>query len=150
VSAELWISDCGRYWARRVGAPGDGLTYDVIEIATGIVWLGRRYHPMGWDDTDRRYTHAEFPRMVTGWLNRGRGLRSGRWVRAFALSFADCDTTVPIQVFSGNVIRCSYEATFRRMVPHNRTRQYALAEAYVDAAFMAEAERLLAMTGGGM
>lgn len=146
MSVELWISDCGRYVARREDAAGDALRYDVIELATGIVWLGKRYRPTGWHDTDRRFTHAEFPRMLTGWINLGRRLRSGRWIPAFELSFADCDTTVPILPFSGNVIRRSYQATFRRMVPARHTKRHALAAAHVDAAFLAEAERLL---GGG-
>lgn len=128
---ELWISACGRWFARSV----DGKmppAYDVIEIATGSVWLWGRYTPKGFNDRDRRYTHAEFSRMVGVWTNLGHEMpRARRWVRAFSLSFCDCDRSIPIKAFSGNIVRASCTAEFRRMVPSSHTRKHAFAEACV-------------------
>jgi hypothetical protein len=127
---EIWISECGRYLARQI--PDEHTWLDVIEIATGTTWLVRRYKPTGWDDPRLRF--AEFSRMVTGWSNRGRGTRDGRWIRAFELTFADVDTTIEIVALSGNVVRRSYTATFRRLVPAAHRRRHAWAAETVGAA----------------
>jgi hypothetical protein len=122
MERKAFVSECGRYVAVPFGE--DCADYDVIETATGRVWLSRRYTPTGWSDTDRRYTHAEFPRMVTGWLNEGRQ-RGKRWISAFDLSFVDADMTIPIKAFTGNVVVKSYSAAFRRAVPRSHTRRLA-------------------------
>lgn len=120
---ELWVSECGRYLARAVPQSNDCTAYDVIEVATRKVWLHGRRKLTGFSDPRRKF--AEFPQMVSGWSNRGRGLRSGRWIRAFDLSFADVDTTIEIKAFSGNVVLTNYEAEFRRKVPANHARRHA-------------------------
>lgn len=128
---KAFVSECGRYVAIPFGT--DRSDYDVVETETGTVWLAGRYEPAGFDDTDRRYTHAEFPRMVSGWSNRGR--RCGeRWISAFDLSFVDADTTIPIKRFSGNAVTNRYEAAFRRAIPRSHTRRLAAWQAIIAKA----------------
>ena len=119
VKEPMWISDCGRYFARPFYHPEGacGSEYDVVERATGTTWLARRYKPKGWKDKDRRYTHPEFPRMVGYWGNRGRQLRSGRWIKAFELGFTDHDQSIRIDPLKGNTVLASYAATFRKRWP---------------------------------
>lgn len=126
-----FVSECGCFVAYPYG--DRGTDYDVIEVATGAVWLHRRYQASGFDDTDRRYTHAEFPRMVTGWSNRGRQ-RGRSWTPDFELRFAEVDTTIPIKAFTGNVVLRNYEATFRRAIPRNHTRRLAQFAEIINAA----------------
>ncbi len=126
-----FVSECGRYVALPFG--DDCAAYDVVELATDTVWLWGRYKPTGFDDKDRRYTHAEFPRMVSGWSNRGQR-RGERWISAFDLSFVDADMTLPIERFSGNVATRRYEAAFRRAIPRSHTRRLAAWQAIVAKA----------------
>ena len=135
MSRATFVSECGCYIAHPYGA--SGTAYDVIEVKTGTVWLHGRYVPTGWGDTDRRYTHAEFSRLVSGWRNQGEQ-RGKRWIEAFDLTFADVDTAVTIKPFTGNVVRRSYEAAFRRRIPSNHTRRIAEAAAVVARALAAE------------
>ena len=119
VRESVWVSDCGKYFARDTHVPNDVMP-DVVERATQTWWLARRYVPTGFDDTDRRYTHAEFPRMVTSWSNRGRTLRSGRDVRAFEVGCAELDQSIPIRTEDGgfnNVVRGRFSARFRKQIP---------------------------------
>ncbi len=127
---ELWVSVCGRYYALRCAVRHQP-AFDVIEVATGTTWLWPRYEPT-WGDTDRRHTHAEFSRMVTGWSNRGRRMpRADRWIEAFELTFAECDTAIRIKPFTGNVLIARHEAEFRRRIPAVHTRKHASAAAAV-------------------
>lgn len=113
-----FVSDCGLY----IAVPyGDGVAYDVIEVAAKTVWLWRRYKATGFDDSDRRHTHPEFSRMVMSWSKRG----DRRGDPAFALCFADLDRTIATKPWTGNGVLRGYEATFRSRVPRNHTRRIA-------------------------
>jgi len=101
-----WLSDCGNYIAHVWGDPGS-LEMDVMETRGKGVWLGSRYKPTGWEDTDPRYTHPEFPHMVT-------------YFGQFTIGFADLDPSVPIMPFEGNAVLNRYTAKFSR-----RTKLYA-------------------------
>jgi len=130
VKETLWISDCGKYVARPVEDTGRHETMlDVVDRATRKWWLVGRYHPTGWDDTDPRYTHCEFPSMVVGWTNLGRytrgGARDGRWIPAFKQDFCDVDQAVEIDSFTGNVILRRYSATFRKRFPSTHMPRWA-------------------------
>ncbi len=109
----VWISDCGTYYALPVDdQEASAPAYDVLAIHGPGIWLYKRYRPTGFADLDHRYTHAEFPHMVASWTNKGRGLRSGRWICAFEIGFADTRQDIPIQPFTGNVVVTNYDATF--------------------------------------
>jgi hypothetical protein len=84
----VWVSDCGQYYA--LAAPSRRPAYDVLEVHGPGVWLSQRYEPQGWQDTDRRYTHAEFPHMTLGWSLRGGWNRTRtRFDEAFEQAFGD-------------------------------------------------------------
>lgn len=99
----IWISECGRYVARYTGRGA----LDVTVYAS---------------DGSARWVHASVrhgetcpaPRLVVGFSNHGRTLRSGRYVTAFELDFVDVDMTIPIHAGKGNAVVASYNATFRR------------------------------------
>jgi hypothetical protein len=115
VREALWISDCKKYYARRLYSE-DSTGLDVLAVDGSRIWLSGRYKPTGWEDTDRRYTHPEFPHMVVSWRNLGRSTRSGRWVSAFELGFADCDQSKRIEYLKGNTIIKSYKAQFHKHI----------------------------------
>lgn len=119
VRESVWVSDCAKYFARDTHRPWEVMP-DVVERATQTWWLARRYVPTGFDDTDRRYTHAEFPRMVTSWSNNGRTLRSGRHLSAFEVGCAELDQSIPICTEDGgfnDITRSRFRAKFRKRVP---------------------------------
>ncbi|MEO7716284.1 MAG: hypothetical protein ABIY70_08770 [Capsulimonas sp.] len=112
VRETLWISECGEYFARPV-LNWSSPNYDVLTRDCSKVWYGLRYQATGFDDP--KLDFAEFEHMTTGWSNRGhRRKRTGEWVEAFDLSFADVDTQEKIQPFKGNVVRKAYQAEFRK------------------------------------
>ena len=77
MKESLWVSECGKYYARKVG-PG-GQDYDVFTID------GKKYWPHLREDEDPLP-----PRCVVGWGNRSTsGPRGGNYKFAFDLSFAD-------------------------------------------------------------
>jgi hypothetical protein len=84
----VWVSDCGQYYA--LAAPYRPPAYDVLEVHGPGVWLSRRYEPQGWQDTDLRYTHAEFPQMTLDWSLRGGWNRTRtKFDEAFTQVFCD-------------------------------------------------------------
>lgn len=144
--AELWTSECGKYLAYRRPNSDGGIEYDVIEIKTNEVWFGRRHIPPSFDDDDPRYVYPEFSRMVGSWSNYEHTNRAGRYVRAFKLSFSECDRTVSVAGAwaawrargMASTPKRQGEAMFRRMVPRRHTRRYALAAAVVALSLFVE------------
>lgn len=128
VRESLWVSDCGKYLARDTLIPNK-VFLDVAERATGKWWLASRYEPTGFEDTDRRFTHPEFPAMVTSWSNLGRRKRSGVWVTAFEQGFCDLDTSVRVRPYGsdpdGKAVLARYTATFRKHLPAIHVPQWA-------------------------
>jgi hypothetical protein len=141
--AELWTSECGKYLAYRRPNSDGGIEYDVIEIGTNEVWFGRRYIPTGFDDDDPRYLYPEFARMVYAWSNAGHTTRTGRYIRAFALSFSEYNRTVSNAEtwkagFVAAISKRYGKAMFRRMVPRRHRKKYALAAAIVALSLFVE------------
>jgi hypothetical protein len=115
VRESLWVSDCGNYYARPYHG-GFSTDYDILAKDGSKEWLTNRYIPTGFDDTDKRHIYPEFPHMTTSWHNEGKTLRSGRYIEAFSMGFADLDTSVKIEPLTGNTITHHYEATFRKRI----------------------------------
>lgn len=134
----LWVSDCGRYLARRV--PHETFP-DVVEIATGKVWLAHRYKPTSSDDP--MCGMPEFAHMPVVWSNRGRRTRGDIWIEAFELTFVDLDMTKVKRYATPSLAR--YEATFRRRVPESHGRRHAFADTAIRRALLAETEKKLSV-----
>jgi hypothetical protein len=140
---ELWVSDCGHFYAYRRGGdkmyPWTGLDYDVIDMRRSIVWLSRRYEPTGWDDKDPRYVYPEFSRSIGVWSNRGRRTRAGKWIPAFELAWSVVDRTVKTFDFDKrSYSEDSGRATFRRKIHNRYTRLYRNAAILVNLALLQE------------
>jgi hypothetical protein len=104
VGVPHWVSADNRYLAVLVNSIG-GTDYDVLDKETHERYWGRRYRATGFDDTDRRYTHPEFERMVCGWGNKSEsGPRGGNERYAFNLEFAQFDQSIAIDPYKGNTI----------------------------------------------
>jgi hypothetical protein len=140
---ELWVSECGNYYAYRRGGeksyPWTGLDYDVIDMRRNLVWLGHRYEPTGWEDNDPRYVYPEFSRSVGVWSNRGRRTKAGRWIRAFELAWSVVDRTIKRFDFDKRIYSDDHgRATFRRMIPSRYKRLYRGAAILVELALLQE------------
>jgi len=122
VKESLWISECGGYYAREIGS---ACKVDILAIDGSCIWYASRYQPKGWDDTDRRYTHAEFPHMVAGWSNEGHYTRRGRWISAFTSYFYDLDQSVPMWRSTEKAVQKEYRATFRKRLSAVHMPQWA-------------------------
>lgn len=140
---KAWVSDCGQYYALE--APCRQPAYDVLEVQGPGVWLSRRYEPQGWQDTDRRYTHAEFPHLTLDWTNLGGWNRTRtRYQKAFRQLFADVRQDLQLLPFLSRRadlhyaahILATYRATFRRQRRVSRHTwehlQARIAQALVD------------------
>jgi len=103
VRESSWISECGKYLAQ--GEPTSRA--DIVSLETGKRWI--------WADTSGEYATTDA--MVTSWSWEGRYKRGGNRTNDFSVTFADVDTTVKIELFSGNIINQRYEALFRKKLP---------------------------------
>jgi len=106
VRETTWISECKRYIAQGLDR-GHSSDLDIVDLETGKRYIHQR------DRGDYAITDG----MIMSWSWRGRYLRSNRQTEGFDVSFADVDTTVKIILFSGNIIKRSYNAQFRKKMP---------------------------------
>ena len=118
--SNLWKSECGKYYARK-----HKYGWDIFTVDGKQTWLDGRYEPTGFDDTDRRHTYPEYPHMFTGYSNRSRTLRSGRFIHEFILSFADLNVRKKIKPLTGNTIIKGYDAYFKKKVSSVRMPKWA-------------------------
>lgn len=137
----LWISDDGRFFACDI--PGESTWRDVIEIATGKVWLGGRVEPKSFQDP--RCGLPEFRAQVMGWSNHGRYSatrgpnRYKRWIEAWSLGFGDIDVEhAKTNRDGGRYLGERREATFRRVVPATHVRRHAWALERIAVALAAD------------
>lgn len=115
TGSAFFVSDCGKYIARRLG---NTVNFDVMTIDGTQCWLARRYEPKGWKDKDPRYTHPEFAQ-ATGSYSLEVPRKGQPW--RFTLGFLDLDQRKRIKPLTGNCVVKSYTATFsRRMKLHAR------------------------------
>jgi hypothetical protein len=137
---KVWVSDCGQYYA--LAAPYRPPAYDVLEVHGPGVWLSRRYEPQGWQDTDRRYTHAEFPHMTLDWRLRGGWNRTRtRFDDAFAQVFCDLRQDLQCLPFgarrddlpAGAHLLARYTATFTKQRRVSRASWDVLHQRIADA-----------------
>lgn len=106
VRETTWISECKRYVAQGLER-GHNSKLDIVDLKTG-----KRYIHQS-DRGDYAITDG----MITSWSWRGRYLRSNKQTEDFSVSFADVDTGIKIINFSGNIIKTSYNAQFRKKLP---------------------------------
>lgn len=119
----LWISECGQYYARPVR--GSCVNFDILSRDGKTIWWGNRYDPKDWNDPKLLY--PEFEHMTLGYSNMGRMLRSGRRIEAFDLTFGDMDISKMIIPGHGNTIIKQYEAQFRKQWPSIHAPRFASA-----------------------
>lgn len=152
---QVWLSTDGCYYALPAPRGGSAVAYDVLEGEGPGVWLHQRYVPTGWDDTDKRYTHAEFPGMIGSWTNEGRWTRGRtRYIEGFSMTFLDLRQDIQIHPWASRPadapyashVLATYVATFRtqrRVTPKTwQAIQARIAEA------ITEGHRRLWATGG--
>lgn len=135
----VWVSTDGHYYALPYRQIDGTPYYDVLDAHGPGVWLSHRYQPTGFDDTDPRYTHAEFPQMIASWTNKSRWTRrTRRHIPAFRMTFMDVRQDLQLLPFSKRVCDPSpylahYEATFLKQTRISRqlyaTLQARIAEA---------------------
>jgi len=106
VRETTWISECKRYIAQGLERQHSS-KLDIVDLETGKRYIWQL----------ERSDYAPTDGMITSWSWQGRFLRSNRATDDFDVSFADVDTTVKIEPFSGNIILQKYKAQFRKKLP---------------------------------
>jgi hypothetical protein len=109
VKESMWVSECGNYYARPVYKKDSiGTDYDIFTKDGSKAWF---------DSTQPDSKYPERKHLAGGWSNRGKRLKSGRWVPGFELYFYDLDVNKEIRPGTGNTIIKDYSAVFLKRTP---------------------------------
>lgn len=118
VQESLWISECGRYYARPIYPyQTRGTRYDVLSIDGKHLWYG--------GDRTPQTTYPDYRFMVGCYGSRTNTRCKKR--HAFELSFGEYDTGKVIKPLMGNTqIGKSIDAIFMKRIPATRCPKWAV------------------------